>query len=95
MGYKLARFGALQKKEAPVNRGLQSGRKPEVTKYESASLGRALAVSEAETGKVAVAIGDVGAGGQQAVDSGHQADEQGAGGHEADRGSLGHFVPFF
>jgi len=51
--------------------------------------------SETEIGQVAVADGDAAAGGQQAVDGGHEAAEQGAGGHEADRCSLGHKCPLF
>lgn len=46
-------------------------------------------------GKVAVAHGDAGAGSQQAVDARHQPGEQGAGGCEADRGSLGHWGRLF
>ena len=49
--------------------------------------------SEAETGEVAVANGDAAARGQQAVDRGHQAAEQRAGGQEADGCSLGHECP--
>ena len=49
--------------------------------------------SEAETGEVAVANGDTAARGQQAVDRGHQAAEQRAGGKKADGCSLGHECP--
>ena len=48
-----------------------------------------------EIGQVAIAHGDAAAGDQQAVDERHQAAEQGAGGHEADRCSLGHKRPLF
>src|SRR6266850_1234753 len=51
--------------------------------------------SETETGEVAVADGNAAAGGQQAVDGGHQTAEQGAGGQEADGCSLGHVCPLF
>ena len=51
--------------------------------------------SETETGEVAVANGDAGTRGQQAVDRGHQAAEQGAGGQEADGCGLGHVCPLF
>ena len=51
--------------------------------------------SETEAGKVAVANGNTAGGGQQAVDGDHQAAEQGAGGQEADRCSLGHVCPLF
>ena len=46
-------------------------------------------------GEVAVADGDTAAGGEQAVDGGHQTAEQGAGGQEADGCSLGHVCPLF
>ena len=49
--------------------------------------------SEAETGEVAVTNGDAAARGQQAVDRGHQAAEQRAGGKKADGCSLGHECP--
>lgn len=51
--------------------------------------------SETEIGQVAIAHGDAAAGGQQSIDRGHQAAEQGAGGREADRCSLGHKRPLF
>src|SRR4051812_28679898 len=51
--------------------------------------------SETETGEVAVADGNTAAGGQQAVDGGHQTAEQGAGGQEADGCSFGHVCPLF
>ena len=51
--------------------------------------------SETETGEVAVADGNTAAGGQKAVDGGHQTAEQGAGGQEADGCSLGHVCPLF
>jgi hypothetical protein len=51
--------------------------------------------SETETGEVAVADGNAAAGGQKAVDGSHQTAEQGAGGQEADRCSLGHVCPLF
>ena len=44
-------------------------------------------------GEIAVANGDAAARGQQAVDRGHQAAEQRAGGKEADGCSLGHECP--
>ena len=50
---------------------------------------------ETEAGEVAVADGNAAAGGQQAVDGGHQTAEQGAGGQEADGRSLGHVCPLF
>ena len=51
--------------------------------------------SETKIGEVAVADGDAAARGQKAVDRGHQAAEQGAGGKEADGCSLGHECPLF
>lgn len=50
---------------------------------------------ETKTGQVAVADGNAAAGGQQAVDRSHHAREQGGGGQEADRCSLGHGCPLF
>jgi hypothetical protein len=50
--------------------------------------------SEADAGKVAVAIRDLGALHQQPVDGRHQAAEQGAGGRQYNGSSLGHCVPF-
>src|SRR5882757_10432869 len=49
--------------------------------------------SETEVGQVAVAVGDAGAGHQQAVDRGHHAGEQGVLGYEVDGSSLGHGCP--
>src|SRR5687768_6442653 len=49
--------------------------------------------SKPKIGEVAVANGDAAARRQKAVDRGHQAAEQGAGGNEADRCSLGHGRP--
>ena len=51
--------------------------------------------SETEGWKVAVAVGDAGAGHQQAVDRGHDAGEQRACGYEADGSSLGHLGPLY
>src|SRR6202022_2146652 len=53
--------------------------------------GLRLTVSKSETGEVAIARRDPGAGHQQAVDRGHQAGEQAVGGCEADGSSLGHW----
>jgi len=89
--------GRLQTKMAPENRG----------HWFSPSGGRAVrpiapvrrnpvfSGSEAETGEVAIADRNAAAGGEQAVDGSHQAAEQGAGGQEADRYSLGHVCPLF
>ena len=52
-------------------------------------------MSETEMREVTVADGDAAAGGQQAVDRGQQAAEQGAGRYEADGCSLGHVGPLF
>ena len=54
---------------------------------------RELRASEAKAGEVAVANGDAAARDQQAVDRGHQAAEQRAGGKEADGCSLEHGCP--
>ena len=54
---------------------------------------RAVLASETKTGEVTVANGDAAARGQEAVDRGHQAAEQRAGGQEADGCSLGHECP--
>lgn len=54
-----------------------------------------LSDSKTEMGQVTVPDGDAAAGDQQAIDGGHQAAEQGAGGQEVDRCSLGHKRPLF
>ena len=51
--------------------------------------------SETEARHVAIADGDAAAFGQQAVDRSHHAGEQGGGGQQADRCSLGHGVSPF
>src|SRR5882762_3852716 len=57
--------------------------------------GLRLTVSKSETGEVAIARRDPGAGHQQAVDRGHQAGEKAVGGCEADGSSLGHWSSLF
>ena len=88
--------GRLQKKMAPENRGhwFNPSRGRAVRPIAPVRRNPVFSGSETETGEVAVANGDAGTRGQQAVDRGHQAAEESAGGCEAEGGGLGHFVPF-
>nr|AWM11030.1 hypothetical protein CIT39_09360 [Bradyrhizobium symbiodeficiens] len=53
-------------------------------------LSKRLRASEAETGQVAVAVGNLRARHQESVDRGEQAGEQRGGGGESDGSGLGH-----
>ena len=80
---------------APETGAMIQSAKAEVSRLSVPVRGSAVfSGSETEGWQVTVANRNAAAGGQQAVDGGHQAAEQGAGGQEADRCSLGHGVPF-
>src|SRR5882757_4568134 len=87
--------GAQRIKNGPEDRGHSSKVEFHLAfRSESGAAANAIpAASETEVGQVAVAVGDAGAGHQQAVDRGHHAGEQGVLGYEADGSSLGHGCP--
>src|SRR3981189_2083508 len=87
--------GAPRIKNGPEDRGHSS--KVEFHLASEAKVARPQTLypltSETEVGQVGAAVGDAGAGHQQAVDRGHHAGEQGVLGYEADGSSLGHGCP--